>query len=524
MTASSSTSSSGLQFTHPYLAVVLGGGFTGMLAAAALAGHADVIIVEREKLPRTPALPTDLPHARHAHLLAADGARLVDALLPGSLDGWLAEGARRVPVPAELAVRSPQGWLRRRRPPYLVACSRDLLDRVARQRVTVLPGVSVLDGTEAEELTGTAEHVTGVRVRDTTTGATRRLDADLVVDATGRHSTTQDRLRALGLPTACEDLADCGIVSATRLFRAPDGVENHPVLISRSGSSGLIPGRAAPGTPARWLPDRTATLVPVEGGRWLVTLTGTGDARPTQHAGRFVPFARRTGDPALADLLAGAEPLSEVRLSRSTVNRRRRFDRLPCWPSGFIALGGAVVSLSPDFGQGLSVAAHGATALREAVRRHGLDDPALARKVQRAIGSIAQEPWSVATGEAIGSPAAGRRAVCRAYADVVTAAARTAPFVHSSAALNLLRDRAARVRPGADGAPGWEAAPIPVPPPSAATAGPPSAGAPRSPAAAGAPALSALPAASRRFPRPLGFGPTALRRIGGAHRRKPADD
>ncbi|MFI0224507.1 FAD-dependent monooxygenase [Streptomyces lydicus] len=522
MTASSSTSSSGLQFTHPYLAVVLGGGFTGMLAAAALAGHADVIIVEREKLPRTPALPTDLPHARHAHLLAADGARLVDALLPGSLDGWLAEGARRVPVPAELAVRSPQGWLRRRRPPYLVACSRDLLDRVARQRVTVLPGVSVLDGTEAEELTGTAEHVTGVRVRDTTTGATHRLDADLVVDATGRHSTTQDRLRALGLPTACEDLADCGIVSATRLFRAPEGVENHPVLISRSGSSGLI--RAVPGTPARRLPDRTATLVPVEGGRWLVTLTGTGDARPTQHAGRFVPFARRTGDPALADLLAGAEPLSEVRLSRSTVNRRRRFDRLPCWPSGFIALGGAVVSLSPDFGQGLSVAAHGATALREAVRRHGLDDPALARKVQRAIGSIAQEPWSVATGEALGSPAAGRRAVCRAYADVVTAAARTAPFVHSSAALNLLRGRAAQVRPAADGAPGWEAAPIPVPPHPAATAGPPPAGGPWSPAAAGAPALSALPAASRRFPRPLGFGPTALRRLGGAHRRKPADD
>ena len=75
MNASSSTSSSGLQFTHPYLAVVLGGGFTGMLAAAALSEHADVIVVERDRLPRTPALRTDLPQARHAHLLSADGAR-----------------------------------------------------------------------------------------------------------------------------------------------------------------------------------------------------------------------------------------------------------------------------------------------------------------------------------------------------------------------------------------------------------------------------------------------------------------
>ncbi|MDC7339560.1 FAD-dependent monooxygenase [Streptomyces lydicus] len=523
MTASSSTSSSGLQFTHPYLAVVLGGGFTGMLAAAALAGHADVIIVEREKLPRTPALPTDLPHARHAHLLAADGARLVDALLPGSLDGWLAEGARRVPVPAELAVRSPQGWLRRRRPPYLVACSRDLLDRVARQRVTVLPGVSVLDGTEAEELTGTAEHVTGVRVRDTTTGATRRLDADLVVDATGRHSTTQDRLRALGLPTACEDLADCGIVSATRLFRAPDGVENHPVLISRSGSSGLIPGRAAPGTPARWLPDRTATLVPVEGGRWLVTLTGTGDARPTQHAGRFVPFARRTGDPALADLLAGAEPLSEVRLSRSTVNRRRRFDRLPAGPPGSSRSAAPSCRSAPTSARACRSPR---TARPHCARRCAGTGWTIRRSPGRCSARSAASPrnpgpWPPARPSAPLPPAAGpsagptpmssprppvRRPSCTPRPRSTCSAAERRGSARRRTAHRAGRRRrypSRRIRP-----------PRPVP-------------AGRRPAVSRGgrrPALSALPAASRRFPRPLGFGPTALRRIGGAHRRKPADD
>lgn len=141
MNGPSTTSSNGLQFHHPYLAVVLGGSFTGMLAAAALSEHADVIVVERDRLPRTPALPTDLPRARHAHLLTADGARVVDALLPGSLERCLSEGARRMPNPAESADRRPAGRsVRRARPEHLIACSRDLLDRVIRQQAAALPG------------------------------------------------------------------------------------------------------------------------------------------------------------------------------------------------------------------------------------------------------------------------------------------------------------------------------------------------------------------------------------------------
>ncbi|MEU9120688.1 FAD-dependent monooxygenase [Streptomyces sp. NPDC048506] len=477
MNPSSHPSSSGLQFTHPYLAVVLGGGFTGMLTAAALAEHADVIVVERERLSRTPALPTDLPQARHAHLLAADGARMVDALLPGSVDRWLAEGARRVPMPAELAARTPQGWLGRRRMPYLIACSRDLLDRAVRQQVPTLPGVTVLDGTEAEQLTGTAEHITGVRVRDTTTGETYRLDADLVVDATGRHSTTQDRLRLLGLPPAGEDVTDSGTVSATRIFRAPDGTQHLPVLTSRSAHHAQLPVRTGP---ARAVPASTATLVPIEGGRWLVTLTGTGDDRPTEHAGRFAPFARRTGNSAIGDLIADAEPLSEVRLTRDTSSRRRRYDRLPSWPTGFVALGGAVVSLSPDFGQGLSIAAHSAAALREALRRHGMDDPALARKVQRTIGRIVQEPWALTTGEALHSPATAHPAVCRAYADVVTPSVRAARFLPRSAALRLLRGTS-RIRPVRGRTADWDTPPISVPPPLSTTTEPSPATGPRPP-------------------------------------------
>ncbi|MFD5397409.1 FAD-dependent monooxygenase [Streptomyces sp. NPDC127097] len=534
------SSSNGLEFTHPYLAVVLGGGFTGMLAAAALSGHADVIVVERERLPRTPAHPTDLPQARHAQLLTADGVRLIDAVLPGSAARWVAEGARRMPLPAEFAGRSPKGRPgRRTRSRYLLACSRDLLDRVIRRQVPALPGVTVLDGTEATELTGTAEHITGVRVRDTTSGAGYLLDADLVVDATGRHSASREWLTALGLPAAHEDVTDSGIVSATRIFRATEGAENCPVLTARPALTG--PGARH----RRPIPGKTATLVPIEGGRWLVTLTGTGDDRPSEHAGRFVPFARRTGHPAIADLIADAEPLSEVRLTRDTSDRRRRYEQLPSWPTGFIAVGGAVVSLAHDCGQGLSLAAHAAAALRGALRRHGMDEPSLARRTQRTIGRLAQEPWSVATGDPRHS--ATSRAVRRAYLDVLAPAAPAVPLLRPTAALGLLRGTA-RPRPTAGSAPARQTSPEPAPAPRTAAPGSPSAAGPHPPTAGAGAARSArsaaalsaappspgqpaapprspgsTPASPRRLPRPLSFGPTALRRINWATRRKPAD-
>ncbi|MFJ9852015.1 FAD-dependent oxidoreductase [Streptomyces sp. NPDC101150] len=457
MNASSSTSTTGLQFTHPYLAVVLGGGFTGMLAAAALSEHADVVIVERDRLPRTRALPTDLPQARHAHLLSADGARTVEELLPGVVEQWLAEGARPMPLPSGPAGTAPQGWLPRRPAQCVIACSRDLLDRVLREQVPALDGISVLDGTEAEELTGTAEHITGVRVRDTVTGKARRLDADLVVDATGRDSTTPGRLAALGLPVVREELADRGIVRATRIFRAPPGTENCPVITARS----------APESPQD--PGSTATLVPIEGGRWLVTLTGGGAGRPSEHADRFVPFARRIPHSVIGDLIADAEPLSEVRVSRDTAGRLRHYEQLRCWPTGFVALGGAVAAFTPDYGQGLSVAAHGALALREAVRRRGLDEPALARGVQQSIARIAQAPWAPATGRALPAPggraqsaatrfvrgavngvlgtAIGRPSVCRAYVDVITPGAATTRIARPAASVPVSTTAAGRRKP-----------------------------------------------------------------------------
>ncbi|MEU4212941.1 FAD-dependent monooxygenase [Streptomyces sp. NPDC026206] len=376
-------------------AVVLGGGMAGMLAAAVLADHVgEVVVVERDRLPARALARPGLPQARHAHLLMSGGARTVESLLPGTLGRWVAAGARRIAMPADLVALSPPGWLPRRpEMQFMVACTRDLLDLVVREQVLARPRVTLRDGTESLALLGGPGRITGVRIRAAGAAKDEELPAGLVVDASGRGSGAVHRLAGLGLPAVREQTVDSGLVYATRIFRAPPGAEDFPVVSVQPDSRVPRPGQAA-------------TLMPVEGGRWLVTVSGTRGGEPTRRTEDFEPFARGLRHPLVADLIARAEPLTEVHLTRSTVNRRRFYECLPAWPEGFVVLGDALATFNPIYGQGMSVAAQGAAGLREILRRRGADAPGLAREAQRAVARATAGAWDLSTGEDINYPGA----------------------------------------------------------------------------------------------------------------------
>ncbi|MCD9145356.1 FAD-dependent monooxygenase, partial [Streptomyces albireticuli] len=433
-------------------AVVLGGGMAGLLAAAVLVRHVDeVVVVDRDLMPAGPLPRKGLPQARHAHLLMSGGARAVESLLPGALDGWVSAGARMRALPTGLVALGPGGWFPRwPGAQYLLACTRDLLDLVVRARVLALPGVVLREGTEAVALLGDVRRVTGVRVRDAGTGAAETLEADLVVDASGRGSRAARRLTELGLPVVHEETVDSGLVYATRIFRAPPESERFPVVSVQAD-------------PRLGGPGQGAVLVPVEGGRWLVTTSGTRGGEPSGEAGEFEPFLRALRDPLIADLIARAEPLTEVALTRSTVNRRRFFERLPAPPEGFVAMGDALATFNPVYGQGLSVAAQSAVVLRDALARRGVRAPGLAPDLQRRLARAASGPWDLATGEdinypgAIGAPppaaakllrgyvqrlmrtATGDPVVLKALMDVMTLSAPLTELLRPSVALCVAR-------------------------------------------------------------------------------------
>ncbi|WP_327727361.1 pyridine nucleotide-disulfide oxidoreductase [Streptomyces sp. NBC_00487] len=378
----------------PRTAVVIGASMAGMLAAAALARSVDeVIVLERDELPDAPRPRKGLPQGRHAHVLLPSGRDAIDELVPGGgvRKRLLAAGARERGLTSGLVTLGPQGWYRRSRHhdthPLLIG-SRDLLDWTVRDAVLESTTRVRIRRASATGLLGTAERVTGVRITGDGGGdrAEESLRAELVVDASGRGTRVEHWLAALGITGIRKDVVDSGLVYATRLYRIPEGAESFP------------PAQVT-ADPAAGRPGRSGLLLPIEGNRWLVSLSGTRGAEPTGSPDDFVPFARGLRHPLVSRLIAGAEPLTDVTLSRSTRNERRYFEKSGTWPEGLVALGDAVATYNPVYGQGMSVAALGARELGRELDRTGVGAPGLARRAQRAAAKVVNAAWTMSVGQ-----------------------------------------------------------------------------------------------------------------------------
>jgi flavin-dependent dehydrogenase len=370
-------------------AVVVGGSLAGMLAAAAVRDHVDSVeIIEAHGLPEGAEARPGVPQAAHFHVLLSGGANAIEELLPGTVGELLSAGANRVPMTTNMLIYSPEGWYRRwkRDSHHLITASRDLTDSVVRGKVLKDPRVSVRPHTKVTALLGSSRRVTGVRLR-AADGTETDLTADLVIDASGKAARTPRWLAELGVPAPAEDRIDSGIAYASRVYRAPVPTLNWPVISVQAD-------------PRRGEPGRTGGIVPIEDGRWHVSLIGTPGAQPSREAAEFEPYARTLRHSVIADLLAHAEPLTDVAVTHSTANRRYYYERLKSWPEGLVALGDSVAAFNPVYGHGMSVAALGAVALRTQLTSLGLTN-GLSRRAQRAIAGPVELAWSLAVGQDI---------------------------------------------------------------------------------------------------------------------------
>jgi len=371
--------------TEPKRGIVLGGGWAGMLAAHVLARHLEsVTVVERDVLPDGPRHRKGSPQARHVHVLWSSGARIVDELLPGTIDRLMDAGARRIGFHEDLVTLTSHGW-QHRFPPrqYAIMCTRPFLDWIVRDQILTAGRISVQSRAEILDLAGDGKRVAGVRVRDMDTGALETLEADVVVDASGRGSRLRHWLSSLQLPPVEEDIVDAGIAYATRVFRAPPGA-----------TSGFPAVNVAADHRVRE-PGRFGVVYPQEDGTWMVTLSCTRGAGLPTHDDDFLPYAQTLRHPLVADLIALAEPLTSVAVSRVGANRRLYPERLDTWPEGLLVLGDALAAFNPIYGHGMSAAARSAAALDAELGRSGYD-PARTRRVQQAISAVVDDPWIMA--------------------------------------------------------------------------------------------------------------------------------
>ncbi|MBB5804245.1 2-polyprenyl-6-methoxyphenol hydroxylase-like FAD-dependent oxidoreductase [Saccharothrix ecbatanensis] len=359
-------------------AVVVGGGIAGLTAARALADRfEEVVVLDRDELPDEVEPRKGVPQGHHAHTLMAGGRRALEELFPG-LDAELVE-AGAVDLDHGLGIstarfgRVGSHWTAG---VHMMSASRPLVETSIRRRVRAVESVRLRTGVAVSGLVGEDGRVTGVSLDDGEV-----IEADLVVDCTGRGTRSNHWLAALGLAVPESVEVKAGVGYASRLYRRTDLVEPKIAF-------------AVPVAPAEF---RAGLMLPIEGDRWLVSLSGWHDRFPHDDE-EFESHAASLPHPAIREVVSTGEPLTGISVIRFPASRRRYFERLRRSPAGFLTLGDAVCSFNPIYGQGMSCAAMAAAELRRLLGVHGAVTPELSTEYYRRVAGILATPWRFATG------------------------------------------------------------------------------------------------------------------------------
>jgi hypothetical protein len=144
--------------------------------------------------------------------------------------------------------------------------------------------------------------------------------------------------------------------------------------------------------------------------------------------------------PDVLGALREAAPLGGLVSHRFPASRRRRYERLARFPEGLLVAGDALSSVNPLYGQGMSVAALEALALRRALER---GERRLAPRFFGAAGGVVGQAWGLAVGSDLGLPeVAGHRSLglrlTNAYMERLLRVAEHDPLV--AAAFNDVAD------------------------------------------------------------------------------------
>lgn len=375
-------------------AVVIGSSIAGMWAARVLADHfAEVIVLERDRLPTTPHSRNGVPQDKHVHVLLAQGTALAQKYFPGITDELSAAGAVHVNLSRDSRTKIRGQWLQRFSGPYeTYACSRVLFEHILRERLRRLPNVQFAEETQVLGLVGDDGRVVGVTVQQKGSAATTTLAADFVVDASGRTSQNSNWLADLGYSSPKETVIDAQVGYAGRRYRKPaDFAEDWRIMLV-----GAEPPHKS----------RQGVIYEEENGVWMVMVAGImGDYPPTNDEDAFLAFVHSV-EPDFHAAIAQAEALTGIFGYRRTENRIRHYEQVTPWPERFAVLGDAAYAFNPIYGQGMTVAAMSAVALGELLANStGLDG--VAPRFQQQLPTLVEPALLLATGadlEWIGHP------------------------------------------------------------------------------------------------------------------------
>ncbi|MGH9210089.1 MAG: FAD-binding protein [Acidimicrobiales bacterium] len=349
--------------------IVVGGGVAGLCGGLLLArdGHR-VRILERDPTP-PPGSPDEtwtgwerrgVNQFRLLHYFLPRFRQILETELPDLVAALESDGAVRSNA-VTLLPTSLRGDTRPEDERFTAITGRRPMVEAAIARVAAAePGLQIVRGTAVQGLRTAATaavpavpHVTGVVTADD------ELDADLVVDASGRRSPLSRWLVALGARPPQETKDDCGFIYYGRHFRSPDGRTPQAMCL-----------------PLQPYDSVSFLMLPADNGTWGVGLI-TSAADPVLRSARHPAVWERIvkSYPLVAHWLDG-EPISGIDVMAKIEDHHRRFwsDGTPV-ATGVLPLGDAWSCTNPSVGRGASIGLLHAVCLRDLLREVPTRDP-----------------------------------------------------------------------------------------------------------------------------------------------------
>ena len=368
------------------LAVVIGASISGLMAARALSNHfAKVIVLERDSLADDKNPRKGVPQAHHVHALLTSGLEALEHYFPGIVDEMVRDGVDRMAWSEDMRWYQAGSW--KTRLPCGISFypqARVALEGRIRAWLRKRPGIEIRSETSVQGLIHdeARQSVTGVSVMQDS--QLSGIQADLVVDATGRGSRILKWLDELGYPAPPRETMLIDLVYVSRVYQ-------------KTGEA-----RDWKGLACHPLPDlpRGGILLPLDSERWLLTLFGYLGEHPSADEQGILRFTKELPVPDLYNVLASAKPLSDPVKFEYPQQVRQRYDKLERFPNGLLVVGDAMCSLDPVFGQGMTIASKEARALDRALAAD-VDDQALRRTFFSACQQVIETPWLVTKSEAL---------------------------------------------------------------------------------------------------------------------------
>ncbi|MFI5735063.1 NAD(P)/FAD-dependent oxidoreductase [Kribbella sp. NPDC051587] len=324
----------------------MGGSVAGLLAARVLADYAEeVVVIERDEAGQHAGPRSGVPQNRHGHVLLQGGQKQIERWFPGFARDTVARGGHLARPDQQVVYYDGRSQVPSSDASMLVG-SRPLLEAGIRDRVLALPNVRMQVG-QARGLSYDERRVSGVVVDD------GLVSADFVVDATGRSSKLSSWLDSDGFQRPPMRRVKTGIHYATMQVKRSGGADEQELaFVLEHFRPNSMPF------------DLTAAYLSViERDQWLMMLMTYND----HPAARSVEAFRATCaelSPTFGEV-AGNTITRGIETFYQADSRRRDFSETPGFPAGLVAVGDAVASFNPIYGQGIASAALHASCLAE---------------------------------------------------------------------------------------------------------------------------------------------------------------